>query len=58
MSDTTSTAPPTIHSRIDHVLPTLTPAQIARVASHIKRVASADGEGSISVAIVHQVLHE
>jgi thioredoxin reductase (NADPH) len=34
MSETTWPSPPAVQSRADHVFPTLTPAQIARVAAH------------------------
>src|SRR5437588_11261395 len=99
MPDSLLTAPAATVSRPDRVFPTLTPAQIARVANHgrrramtpgevlvevgqrpvpffvvlngearvfavgdvhggnIKRVASAVGEGSIAVAVVHQLVH-
>ncbi len=63
MSDATMAMPLTLAERIDQIFPTLTAAQIARVAGHVrsgnvKRVASAVGEGSIAVASVHQVLRE
>src|SRR5256886_9676940 len=40
MSDTTPPVPLTLASRADHVFPTLTPEQIARVAAHghVRRV--------------------
>jgi thioredoxin reductase (NADPH) len=34
MADTTAQLPPKVDSRVDHVFPTLTPAQVARIASH------------------------
>ena len=34
MPETTSPTPPTVESRVDHVFPTLTAAQIARIAAH------------------------
>jgi thioredoxin reductase (NADPH) len=33
-TDTTAQLPPKVDSRVDHVFPTLTPAQVARIASH------------------------
>jgi len=34
MTDTTPAVPPTVNSRRDHIFPTLTPAQVARIALH------------------------
>jgi thioredoxin reductase (NADPH) len=34
MAETTTQIPPKVDSRVDHVFPTLTPAQVARIASH------------------------
>src|SRR3989442_15065819 len=34
MPEIASPTPPPVHSRIEHVFPTLTPAQIGRVAAH------------------------
>jgi hypothetical protein len=60
-------------SLFEQIFPTLTPAQIRRIAPHshsramqhgevrggsIKRVASAVGEGSIAISFVHQVLQD
>ena len=48
-------------TRLPHLLETSLPGVFAagdvRVGS-VKRVASAVGEGSIAIALVHQVLHE
>jgi hypothetical protein len=71
--DSLLTSPAATISRPDRVFPTLTPAQIARVAVICRGdavlrnpsiqqiadcVASAVGEGSIAVAFVHQVLQQ
>jgi hypothetical protein len=48
-------------SRLDHIFPTLTAAQLERIAvraGNVKWVASAVGEGSIAVSFVHRVLAE
>jgi thioredoxin reductase (NADPH) len=44
MADTPSSIPPKVDSRADHVFPTLTPAQIARVARHGRARSTRKGE--------------
>ena len=50
MPDSLLTAPAATVSRPDRVFPTLTPAQIARVASHGRRRAMTPGEVLVEVA--------
>lgn len=80
MTDPILAIPLTLAARVHQIFPTLTPAQIARMAIYgrvrqvqrgevllevgdvrggsVRRVASAVGEGSIAIALVHQALRE
>ena len=44
MTDAAAIVPPNMTARLDHIFPTLTPAQIARVAAHGKRRSLRAGE--------------